>query len=232
MNVEVSEKIKSRGYWQVVIRPTIYSADRIRTLPACEEMVTTNRVRYRGWDFPYVNAGDMGRGFNYIEMAVTIGSISEAWRFHQSGQFAFLRGLTEDWIQEEVGLFQEQGPNIEPGANLSILSALYHVSEVYEFATRLAQAGIFDDRVFLSVKLLRAEGRKLFFWSGDRILSRKYVCKVRELPKEQTFDVADLIARSREYSLEHFLWLMERFGFDASPDVFKRDQEGFFQGRF
>lgn len=232
MSEEVLHKIKNRGYWHVVIRPMRFIKERIPTLRECTELVQQNQVRHGGWYFPHIEASGVQRRFDYIELASRVWGINEAWRFYQSGQFAYFRGLAEDWLEENL-LLSQPISDIEPGTLLEILPALHLLSEVYEFTTRLAQAGIFDDVLFLKVNLVGTQDRQLFFWPGQmRFLSTTYVCRVPELPREATFKVTEFVAQSREYSLRHFLWVMEHFGFDASEDLFRRDQEKFFQGRY
>jgi hypothetical protein len=240
MSNEVLERIKSRGYWHAIVRPERFIAGRVPTLTACQEVVESNQVRYRGRYFPHIETQHLHRGLNYIEVAVTaFGSVSETWRFYQSGQFALFRGLREDWMQEDTWLPSQVKPDIEPGTRLDILSTLFQLSEIYEFAARLAQAGIYDESLFLAVNLVHTKGRKLFFWPSPKydfppFIPSSAVCEIAELPKQDSFGVTDFIACAREYSFEHFLWLMERFALDVSRDVhvFKRDQEKFFEGRF
>jgi hypothetical protein len=174
----------------------------------------------------------MHRGINYVALETTFMDINETWRFYQSGQFILFKGLQEDWLSDSIG---QRRPNSDFASEkgLDVLSALYQLSEVYEFAARLAQEGIFDKSTFIEVDLVDTRRRKLFFWPGTgRWLRRNYVCEVFSLPREGVFEVVDLIARSRELSFEHFLWLMERFGFDASSSVFKPDQQKFFERRY
>ena len=238
MSQDLLEEIKSRGYWHVVIRPEGFVEERIPTLAECQELVERNQVRCRGWYFPHFSVDHIHLGLDYVELAITfLGSINETWRFYQSGLFVLYRGLREDWISEDTWWPPQQKPNIEPGTRLDILSALYQLSEVYEFAARLAQVGIFDNRLLLAVNLVGTEGRQLFFWPSSKydfppLLLPPRECEIREIPREKTLDVADFVARSREYSFQHFLWLMERFGFDASPDIFEGDQEKLFERRF
>jgi len=239
MNTELLEKIKSRGYWRIVIRPEQFVAERIPTLAECQSIVERNQVQYRGLYLPYIDDQSTRHGLDYIEVAFsTSGSVHETWRLYQSGQFVLFRGFREDWMKEDSWFRSHQKPTIESGTKLDILSTLYQLSETYEFATRLAQADTLGNRLFLDVNLVHTKGRRLFFRDSAKydfppFLPPSAECELEELPRQRSFDVADFIARSRQYSFDHFLWLLERFNVNVSrgfPD-FKQDQERLFEGR-
>jgi hypothetical protein len=64
----VIEKIKSRGYWKVVIRSSIFLEDRIRELSLCKKLVRDNKVRLRGWDYPHYDREiEPDSGLDYVE---------------------------------------------------------------------------------------------------------------------------------------------------------------------
>ncbi len=225
MSNEVLDKIKSRGHWEVIIRPTVFSKERLSSFAEAEQQLRACQVTFRGWYFPHMR--DVRRGLDFIEESVSFQAIHETWRFYQSGQLVFYRGLTEDW-SEEAGYT----PAYQPGAALSILSALYAVSEIFEFATRLAQRGVLTPEGLIKINLVGTSGRTLVFWGSDRILFREYTCREEALPRSWTLPAERLMTEGRDLAFQHFLWLMERFGFDASPEVFRADQEKFFRGQF
>jgi hypothetical protein len=230
MSNEILEKIKSRGYWHVLIRPKRFIEERIPHLPECEQIISRYQIQHRGWYFPHINLSDIRRGVDYIEMSTSFMGINESWRFFQSGQFVFYRGLKEDWFEDQP---QWPGGEIKPGAVLALTTPLFQLSEVYEFASRLGQARILDREVRIFVNLVKTQGRILWSWPGEgRYLSRVYRCDVNELPRDLDFEVSDLIARHADHSYSHFVWITERFGFEPSEAVFKRDQEKFFEGRY
>jgi hypothetical protein len=235
MSTQLLDKIKSRGYWHVLIRPTRFSEERIRALHDCQQLVEQYRVRHYGRYFPYLDFQALRRELDHIEHGVTLGFINEVWRFYQSGQFVFFSGLEEDWLKESPRLPARSSPSREPGSVLDILGILYRLSEVYEFATRLAQQGIFGDSLLLKVSMVGMSDRLLGSWDARQFiawgLERDYKCHTSELPREKSFPVRDFIARSQEYSFEHFSWVMDRFGFVPSEAIFKCEQERFFAGR-
>lgn len=231
MTTGILEDIKSRGYWRVVIRPVQFIEDRIPTLSECEKIVEHSQVRHRGWYFPHIEPERPNRFLDYIEVGTEFrGYVKEIWRFYQSGQFVFLSGLIEDWIDDAKDM------GFQSGMGLAVKSTLYHLIEVYEFAARLAQRGVFADRLLVGVDLVGTKGRRLFSWKATEIfewgLERAYECSVPDLPRQTVFGTTDFIARSREYSRQHFMWIVERFGYEPQEAMVRREQERFFEGRF
>ncbi len=71
------ETIRSRGYWEVVIRPADFDPARLPAPPALAEVVRSCAVRLVGWSFPQATAlGDVaGIGPDWVDRA------SEWWRY-------------------------------------------------------------------------------------------------------------------------------------------------------
>jgi len=225
VKAEFLEKIKGRGHWHIIIRPKVFVEERIPTLGGCQRIIEQNQIRFRGWSFPYLDSGSLQRKLDHIEHCCAFRFINETWRFYQSGQFVYFGGLVEDWLENDP---------TQSGSVLSILSVLYRLSEVYEFATRLAQQEVFGDSVVLKVNLVGMKDRLLWSQNPSELLAwgleRGYQCGVAELPRERTFEVGSLVAQSREHSFEHFSWVMDRFGFVPSDVIFKGEQAKFLKG--
>lgn len=232
MTNEILDKIKGRGYWHLVARPTRFVKERIPSLRDCQTIVEKQQIKLQGWYFPHIDGNELKRGEDYIETSFSFSGMNEAWRFYQSGQFAFFRGLYEDWLNDNIIVPDSIKSTIKASTGLDVLATLYELSQIYEFVARLAQLGIFDDSLYVMIKLVNNAERRLFFWPGTgRHLSLRYMFQAPELARESTFNVTSFVAQSHELAYQHFAWIMERFGFYASEGVFRRDQERFFEGR-
>ena len=128
------EKITSRGYWRVVIRPTEFSAERVKDIAALGPLVAANVVSLRGWNFPHVARTGSSIGPDFIENQSEWNGYLEVWRFFQSGQFYVLRGMRSDWMLEDHGKL------------LWTVHALYTFTEIFEFAARLATTAAGGER--------------------------------------------------------------------------------------
>lgn len=231
----VLKKIKSRGYWEVIIRPTRFEKERFG-ISECTQLVRECNVRLRGWDYPHVSRryppyiGDV----DYIESLTDFNGHKEVWRMYQSGQFLHLFGCHEDWLDEPIPYF---GPSkyarIKPGSVLGVMMTLYSVSEIYEFATRLAQKGLFNGTSFLSITLHGMKNRKLMFFDSVRHLPSEYVCKIADLRREKNIAVDEFLGRGHEIALDHTIWILTRFNWPKPPrEILGEDQQKFLKGTY
>src|SRR5688500_12143568 len=93
----VLDKIRSKGYWDVSIRPEPYVEDRV-PYEDLDSLLQKVAVRLRGWPVPAIHPGEYHRGENRIGADVDAEVVDhfEAWRFFQSGQFNQLRSVGAD----------------------------------------------------------------------------------------------------------------------------------------
>jgi hypothetical protein len=154
----VLEKIHSRGYWRVVIRPDRYEEARIPSLSACRELVEKARVALRGWDYPYMSPQGPKAGQNWIEEVVDwqYGHI-EFWRVYQTGQFVHHFAMREDY---EASSQDVKG--------LDFINTVFTFTEMFEFAARLAARGVLSPRAGFDVGLHNCDGRRIISWERGR----------------------------------------------------------------
>jgi len=231
---EILEKIKSRGYWFVNIRPLKFEEKRITSLAECKKLVKECVVSLRGWDFPhYFRKSEPISGLDWVESVTDWEEFKELWRMYQSGQFIHFFGCLEDWLGESKTLFgTPRNWKYAPGSILSILNTLFRVTEIYEFASRLARKKIFDEGLYLNIELHGMKNRRLIILEPHRILSDDYVCGIKDLPHSKTISIADILGNAHELALDHTIWIFERFNWDSPPKtVLKEDQKRFLERR-
>lgn len=94
----VVEKIKSRGYWRVLIRPGDYQPTRVANILSLRKIISECSVQISGWDFPHVSSrSEPTIGQDHIEQVIDWEHYVQYWRFYQSGQFVFYGGVWNDW---------------------------------------------------------------------------------------------------------------------------------------
>jgi hypothetical protein len=227
MDDELLKKIKSRGYWKIIIRPSKFKKDLIESLGKCDKIIQDSIVGLRGWDYPHYPSEGTTTGLDYIEGRVDWQEFLEVWRFYQSGQFVHFIGLREDWWEDDKRAHLEV-----VGPSLSILGALYTLTEIYVFASRLTKLMELNEPIVVSISLVNTEGRKLVTLDPARFLRGDYVAQINEISIEKTHPITKLLTAHAELALEDTTWIFERFNWKNPPkDVFKEDQRKFLERR-
>ena len=233
---EIIREIKRRGYWDITIRPTVFNKARIQDTKGLLEMMHESSVELRGWDYPHIRTGgrDPHNIADGIEQYIYWENHIEIWRFFLSGQFVHLLALREDWLsssqQSKVAVAQNQ----EIKETLGVTGTLFTITEVFEFAKRLATKGIFGDEVEFSIVLNKTEGRALLVDSPGRIpfLSPK-VCFVPKWEYNKIYSTSELLQNYKDFAFETALGLFEIFNWSNPPtQVIREDQTKFLEGRY
>src|SRR5574338_1054048 len=97
---ETLSKIRTRGYWEVVLHPGNFVANRVSKLSELWKAAEDLSVRFRGWDFPHIDRDGPTLGTDWIESAIDWSNYVELWRFYQTGQFVYFGGLRTDWYDQ------------------------------------------------------------------------------------------------------------------------------------
>ncbi len=215
---EVAEKIRSRGHWNVVIRPASFVVDRI-PYETLDEIIPSVAVRMRGWPVPYANEGrhELLHGPDWVGQDVDAVAVAhfEAWRLFASGQFVQLRSVSADWRSEG------ERTNVPAGLNsvIEVWEILYYLTEVFELAGRLALGPAGDETMVVSTELKHLENRGLVLGLQGRVpFLDPYKARVPSLAFEVELSREGLVAGGRhaaaEMSRDYFL----RFGWKPSVD--------------
>jgi len=231
---EILEKIKSRGFWEIEIRPTVYKKDHLSLLE-CHEMIEKCQVRLRGWYYPHIahhEYGDVFNGDNFVEGLVDSLKHLEVWRMYQSGQFIHYLNFWEDWI--EYHPYGHIDDNAGQTANnvKSILMTLYTVTEIFTFASRLASNNVFDNMLRISIKLKNANNRLLMFEDSFRALYADYRSRMNDMSIIRDITVEDILANSANIAMGVTVEIFNKFNW-LSKDIeiaIKGDQEKFLKG--
>lgn len=224
---ELIDKIKSKGYWRVEIHPTIFNKLRVPTLGEAQKLVQSCIVSLRGWDYPHWNANTVRNMSDWVESWEDWQYYIEYWRFYQSGQFVHLFALHEDYMNMEEVLPTRYPPRPKRAGYLGFVSTTYQVTEIFEFAARLANKGMLNPKASISISLHNIRDHQLATWSGSRHLPDNYVYPAdtpivieREIPEQE------LVAKPDEFALDYVINIFERFQWNNPPrQVFSEDQK-------
>ena len=222
---DLVKKIQSVAYWRVVIRPTEYDAKRILSLSRCKELMEKSQVVLRGWDYPHVERIQSGE--SWVEDRYDWeGRHLEYWRFYQSGQF-----VHHFSCPEEFSPLTNRAP--APDRYLSVENVVYTLTEILEFASRMAKHDVLTPSVEISIQLRGMMNRELTFTHSSRwVPSGSYVSRTDHVSYELTTSEAELRARSQDLALDAAVAIFERFGwFNPSRTILAEDQRKLLERR-
>lgn len=230
-------------HWRVNIRPLPYEPQRIPSLSACFDLIQATKLSLRGWDYPHLSQrpNQRGTGNRWIAAWSDFASHIEYWRLYQSAQFLHLFVVREavepQWraqlrdAAESHGSYRTDVDWDKVPGYFSLLNFLYTVTEIFEFAARLVQRGVYPGELAVTVELKNVKGFVLTpdfdrAWSDVRAASEANIGRTWQLESRE------LVSASSEVSLQASAWFFERLGWlEPAVQVLQRDQEKFLAGR-
>lgn len=212
---EVTDKIRSKGYWEVAIRPEPFVQDRVGYADL-DDVLASVAVRLRGWPVPFIDNRDLLiRGDDWIGQDIDGAPVChyEAWRFFTSGQFVQLRSVSADWrVGREATTVPEGFASV-----IEVWEILYYVTEVFELAARLVLGPAGGERTTLDVQLNGLQQRALVVGLPRRLpFMTPYVTTTASLRQQLTLSRDQLVAEARQKAVSMSREFFLRFGWKPS----------------
>jgi hypothetical protein len=220
---EITDEIRSKGHWDVAIRPEPFIEDRVDYADLDEIMVRAV-VRLRGWPVPYIDHREEPlRGDDWIghDIDAEGGAHYEAWRFFTSGQFNHLRAVSADWRTGHEVTAVPDGFN----AVIEVWEILFYLTEVFELAARLALGPAGDERTTLDVRLHGLRDRALVVAHPGRMpFTTPHRTNSESLRQTVAVSRDALVAEGRQEAAKAARKLFLRFGWKPSIDQLAEHQ--------
>lgn len=225
MQEGLAEKIKAVGHWRINIRP-LQPIDPPLAMNECHERVAKASVSLRGWDYPHIQRnmkhGGSANVGTYAENWCDWSNHVEFWRMYRSSQFLHYRALWED--------LSDEGQSRPAGPVLSVLGAVYTVTEATEFLSRLYNGGLYKDGASINVTLGKSADRQLWISEFDRMpFYDEKRTNAEELLVERSLQAGELEGQAGAAALSILLELFDHFGWNPDPSLIQRDQERFYK---
>ncbi len=222
--IELLNKIRSRGHWKVVIRPMTFVETRISSIASLRPIIEQTSVQLRGWDFPHIDPeAQIEIHESWIQQASEWFEFLEIWRLYQSGQFVDIVAIPSDWYDQS-----SHGPrDWQVGTRLLIGDSLFTLTEIFEFASRLALTEAGDDPVYIDITLAGLTGRELFVGDPGRmpLISGRYKTEMSEFKRKLETPRSELLASARDLALTEALELFSHFGWNTTRDHLREWQD-------
>ena len=220
---DLLKAIRSKGYWRVNIHPAEYVPERL-LYSALRSILERTVVRLRGWDLPHFDRQDTDRrGNNWIGAETEWTFVREAWRFYQSAQFVYLRGVSEDWIEPDHVRFARVPMGVP---SLGVGDALFTISEICEFASRLSVTEAGAEQMHVEIELRNSAGRRLYVDDPRRMsMDNQYSFHDATLTTSVVISRSDVAGRSRELALDTALDMFSHFGWHPDRSLLQGQQD-------
>jgi hypothetical protein len=221
------DRIESVGHWRVNFRP-LAPLQQPLSFQECSDLVRENAVLIRGWDYPHFpkrqdDAGGGLRGENFYEGWCDWWGHQEFWRMYRSGQFLSYNALREDSSQDEDG--RRRG-------TLSIISAIYSMTEFVEFAHRLHLAGPYREGVIVMIALRNTAGRYLDTGPSRVPFFDRKETGAENISFERTLDASQIRDQHQSIALDLTMELFDFFGWNPAREQIAADQARFYRRDF
>lgn len=219
----ITDKIRSRGFWEVVIRPATFTAERV-PYAALDEEVERVAVRFRGWPVPFVDRREQPlRGDDWVGQDIDAAVVSqyEAWRLFTSGQFNHLRAVSADW---RAGAERTHVPTGFEAA-IEVWEILFYLTEVLELAARLSLGPAGDDPMVVELRLENLGQRGLVVGQRSRAEFIQPYRTPNRLDRTRSIARDELVARPRELAVELAHEMFVRCGWKPSIDQLLEHQK-------
>jgi hypothetical protein len=210
-------KIKTRGYWEFTIKPSISKDKRVPKILELKEILNKTQVQFGSWEFPFTENKDIKVKIDWIEQDFEWQHKLESWRFFQNGNFYDIYAIPSDWRdQSTVWTFPDSW---EPLKEIGIGDIISTIHRFYEFSARLAMTEAGDEMMELDINLCRINGRSLIQdfphkWPFDF----KYSSSIDSFPIHNSIDRNELISNTQLLTINAAVDVFDRFGWNISND--------------
>lgn len=229
--------IATGPHWRFVLRPTVFSEQRIPDIAGCWRLIEACQIRAANLEeYPDIDRSpsQSAQGQDWVASWQDW----SYWRLYQSGQFVHLLKLPEedeDWRQEHEERARGRtrlAANQQMTGLVEAYWALRRIALFSEFAGRLAGRIGLNETFTLDIRLVDVAGR-LLYSSEFRRPPRfsPFIASESEL-RFQKCDVpaVALIGQTQDLAVEAALWFYHRFGWlDAPADLIRRELDGIIQ---
>jgi hypothetical protein len=217
---DYGQQIRSRGYWQVVIRPEPFVAERLDNIAALAALVEQCSVQRRGWNFPHLDRKTpVHIDRDWVGQEFLWQQYLEIWRFYQSGQFVFLGGMPYDW-RDSSSLWPVPA-GWTSGRYLDVVDTVWTITEFFEFASRLCTAIGNVDRVAVSVTVSNVKDRILSTDHPSRRMVHTYRTGLATLTSTASVPLGTLAGGASELAIDAALEIFRRFGWDPERELLR-----------
>lgn len=219
---KIMQTILERGHWEIRIRPAAYP-DTLNPLSRLRDALLKSRVQYRGLPYPHGPESRHGGLYNLngcIESRVRWAEFAGVLRLYASGQFVHYMAMPEDMLDDILYTLTEWDPSRAPRRPpertfIYPVSALYYLTEIYAFASKISQEGVLGDDIVVEITLHGQGGRVLKSETTPFMFAGTDVCSAPEIRLGPHRVAAEKLSTDHDdMAVRDAAVLLEKYGVD------------------
>lgn len=224
---EIMKTILERGHWEIRIRPAAHP-DKPNSLSRLKDALLKSRVQYRGLPYPYGPESPHGRLYQLngcIESRVRWAEFAGVLRLYASGQFVHCMAMPEDMLDDVRYTLAEWDPSRAPRRHprrtfMYPVSALYYLTEIYAFASKIAREGVLGDDIVVEITLREQGGRALRSETMPFMFADTDVCSAPEIRLGPHRVAAERLGTDHDdMAVRDAAVLLEKYGVDDDDGI-------------
>lgn len=216
---DIIKRIWQGPHWRILIRPTDFLEHQFRDVSHVKHFIQHAAVKTKNWDYPFVGKATIELDeqgacvAGELDLTEAKPGLLERWVLFRSGQFVHSR-----MIQELPGYQNE----------LHYLQVLRLMTEVFEFAKRMASEGVLVPTSVVKVSVRKAGGLGLLVPdSFDVGKTSALWCRSDAIDVEIAVSSDDLEKRSNDLAVNAALNIYKKFGWSPDRSLLVENQPRF-----
>jgi hypothetical protein len=228
--MEIPVPVLEMPHWRVNFRPSQFNPASGEADRDLFELVEKTAVSFRGWNYPHISSRPNERmaAEKYVSSWADFMGHVEYWRLFYSGQFLHLFSVPEvankAWRNKYAHI---NGPGI-----FSIKNVVFTMTEIFEFATRLAESRMYSGSLSIKIEVKQIRGFILVS-DFDRPLDEEYIASEDSISKLIETNTKDIVLNNSKTAIDTAVWFFRQFGWRTPPHaLLESDQKALKSGRF
>jgi len=230
MKMEIPVPVLEMPHWRVNFRPSQFYPTKVEADRNLFELVERTAVSFRGWNYPHVSGrlNERRATEKYVASWADFMGHVEYWRLFHSGQFLHLFSVPEVANQD----WRNRYAHVDAPGIFSIKNVVFTMTEIFEFATRLAESRMYSGSLSIKIEVKQIRGF-LLVADFDRLLHEEYAAPEDSVARLVETTSKDIILDNSRVAIDAAVWFFQQFGWrNPTRAVLESDQAALKLGKF
>jgi len=215
-----SAELLSSPHWLLVVRPTAFKSDRVRTLPECKRIVDTCKINARNYEFPYVTNSQAEVGNDWVGGKSKNPVHPDHWRFYQSGQLIQVSPFRENSFSRDCEQKASQILNysgFKAQGYHDVIITIDVVLDVFQFAAKIASYGAIPQGCEIGIFMIDVKDHILISLTHGVRIYDFFATSAAQLGRYRQYSSNEILEKTNELAKDAANDIFHRFGWFKAP---------------